>query len=142
MEPRRALDVAFSALRVRDLSTLELEERLAAKGYDERERQQAVAELRRLGLLDDRRFAEGRAVSLAARGAGDLLIRDVLARVGVDADIVEEACAVLEPEAERARLVVAKRGASAKTARYLSAKGFATATVAGIVANDASDEIG
>jgi SOS response regulatory protein OraA/RecX len=139
---RSAVDAALAALRHRDLSTLEIEQRLAAKGFSDGDRGDAVATLQRTGMLDDRRFAEGRASSLAARGAGDLLIRDALVRVGIEAELVDEAIAALEPEPERARIVVAKRGATEKTARYLSSKGFAYETVASVVANEPAQEIG
>jgi SOS response regulatory protein OraA/RecX len=141
-QPRSAFDAAYCALRVRDLSTLELGERLAAKGFPETERQDVIATLQRTGVLDERRFAQGRAASLASRRSGDLLIRDALVRVGVDPEVVEETLAALEPEADRARAVVAKRGAGPRTARYLRAKGFAYETVSAVVADEPVDEIG
>jgi SOS response regulatory protein OraA/RecX len=42
----------------------------------------------------------------------------------VDAVAAAEALAALEPEADRARVVAARRGPGAKTARYLAARGF------------------
>jgi regulatory protein len=134
-ESRGTLDAALRTLRYRDLSTLELEQRLASKGFSKVERSDAIATLSRTGVLDDRRFAEARAASLATRGAGDALIRDALVRVGVDADLADEAIAALEPEPVRARAIVAKRGSTPKTARYLSGKGFTHESVAAAVAD-------
>ena len=137
-----AVDIALRALRHRDLSTRELEERLRAKGFDEAERSDAVATLERTGLLDDVRFAESRARSLAARGAGDRAVRHVLALAGVAGDVVEQTLEALEPEHERAAAIVSRRGAGPKTARYLRAKGFSEDIVAGVIAASSGDELG
>ena len=136
-----ALELAYRALRVRDRSERELDERLAARGVSEGAREQALATLRRTGLVDDRRFAERRASALAGRGAGNGLIRHELASAGVADAVVEEALAALDPELERARVVVERRGTGARTARYLSGKGFA-ADVVGVVAGESGDELG
>ena len=141
-ETPSAVDVALRALRHRDLSRRELEERLRTKGFGESERDEALETLERTGLLDDRRFAESRARSLASRGAGDAAIRHALARAGVEAEVVEEALETIEPEAARALSVVARRGVGPKTARYLRGKGFSDDVVAGVVAGVSSEELG
>ncbi|MTJ81142.1 MAG: RecX family transcriptional regulator [Telmatospirillum sp.] len=46
-----------------------------------------IARYRRAGLLDDRRFAEGRTQTLLARGAPLRSIRQTLCRQGVDGDL-------------------------------------------------------
>ena len=79
-----AVEAGLRALHHRDLSAADLDRRLAAKGFDEAEREAALETLARTGLLDDRRFAEARAAALAARGAGDALVRHELVRAGVD----------------------------------------------------------
>jgi regulatory protein len=129
-----ALDTALRALRHRDLSEVDLERRLAARGFDESERKAALATLRRTDLLDDRRFAESRAAALADRGAGDALIRYDLERAGVASELVEEVLVLLPSEAERAGRVVERRGRGPKTARYLRGKGFSDETVAAFAA--------
>jgi regulatory protein len=88
-----------------------------------------VVELLRTGLVDDERFARARASSLAERGAGNALIRARLAEVGVAHELVDDAIGAVEPEATRARRIVARRGASPKTARYLYGKGFSEEVV-------------
>ena len=136
-----ALELAYRALRVRDRTERELDERLAARGVAEVARAEALATLRRTGLVDDRRFAERRASALAGRGAGNGLIRHELESAGVSEDLVEEVLAALDPELERARVVVERRGTGARTARYLSGRGFAD-DVVGAVAGGSRDELG
>ena len=137
-----AVESALRALRHRDLSAQELEERLRARGFGEAEREEALETLERTGLLDDARFAESRARSLAARGAGDAAIRHALGAAGVARELVEDALETLEPELERARAIAERRGPGPKTARYLSGKGFSEEVVAGLVAGGRADELG
>jgi regulatory protein len=137
-----AVEVALAALRYRDLSEHELEQKLAARGFPEEEREEVVATLRRTGLLDERRFAEARAASLASRGAGDALVRHELERAGVAPDVVADALDALEPEHERARAVVVRRGSGGKTVRYLAGKGFSSDAIAEAVASESRDALG
>jgi regulatory protein len=141
-ESPRAVDVALGALRRRDLSTRELDERLRAKGFSEVERDATRKTLERTGLLDDARFADARARSLAARGASDAAIRHALRRAGVPAELVEGALERLEPELERARAIAFRRGTGPKTGRYLRAKGFSDEVIADVVAGSSADELG
>jgi len=141
-ESDSAQEAALRALRHRDLSVRQVEERLRAKGFGEDERDAAIDALRRTGLLDDDRFAESRARALAARGSGDALIRHDLSRAGVDAGSVEDALAGLASEIERARAVAERRGSSAKTARYLAGKGFSDASISAAVAPSVDGELG
>lgn len=137
-----AVEAALRALGRRDLSAADLERRLARAGYGVDERADALARLERTALLDDRRYAESRARALATRGAGDAFVRYELERSGIAFHLVDEAIGALEPELERARAVVARRGRSASTARYLRGKGFADETVAALVAGDGREELG
>jgi regulatory protein len=141
-EPDSAREAALRALRHRDLSVRELDERLRARGYAEGERDEAIESLLRTGLLDDGRFAESRARALAARGSGDALIRHDLSRAGVDGPAVEDALATLAPEVDRARAVVERRGSVPKTARYLAGKGFSEDSISAAVAAAAGGELG
>jgi SOS response regulatory protein OraA/RecX len=143
-EPRRpeALECALRALRHRDRSIHELERRLEQRGFSEPEREDAIETLTRTELLDDHRFAEARAGSLAGRGASDALIRHALGQAGVAADLIEQALQAVPPETERARLIVSRRGGGPRTARYLAGKGFSDEVVAGVVAGGTDDELG
>jgi regulatory protein len=125
----RALGVATRALRHRDMSRRGIEERLARRGLPGSAREQAVAALEQAGFLDDERFAAARAQSLAGRGYGDAAIRFDLDREGLTGEAVSAALAGLEPEAERARRLAARRGPAAKAARWLSSRGFAAESV-------------
>lgn len=142
MGERGALEVSLGALHHRDLSAAELDRRLAARGFGEGEREEALATLRRTGLLDDRRFGESRAATLAARGASDALIRHDLERAGVAPEHVEDALEALEPESERARRIAERRGPGLRTARYLAGKGFPDETIAAVVATMGHGELG
>jgi len=73
--------------------------------------------------VDDRRVAAGRAAALAGRGYGDAAIRALLEEEGL-AEQVEDALAGLEPEAERARRLLARAGRTPKELRRLAARGF------------------
>jgi SOS response regulatory protein OraA/RecX len=141
-EAESAQEAALRALRHRDLSVRGLEERLRARGYPEPERDKAIDALLRTGLLDDARFAESRARTLAARGGGDALIRHDLSRAGVDAESVQRALSTLAPESERARAIVDRRGTGPKTARYLAGKGFSDDAVSAVIASAADGELG
>ena len=119
-----ALDVAARALLHRDRSRATLQTRLAAAGIPPWAREQALETLERAGVVDDRRFAGTRAAALAARGSGDALIRAELLEAGVGEDDIDRAIHALEGEWERAARVVAVRGESAATARWLARRGF------------------
>ena len=119
-----ALAASAGALRHRDLSTRRLEQRLERRAVPPAERARAVEALTRAGLLDDARFAHGRALALAARGYGDAAIRFDLERQGIDAELAAEALAELEPERDRAVRVAAAAGGAVRAARLLARRGF------------------
>lgn len=124
-----ALAVAARTLRYRDMSRQRLEARLAARGAAAGARAEALETLERAGLVDDERVAVARAHGLAAKGYGDTAIRLTLEGEGFDADAVEAGLAALEPEPERARGLVERRGAEPKTLRWLGARGFDASTL-------------
>ena len=124
-----ALARAARALRPRERSRRALEDRLMHAGVPALARNEALETLERVGLVDDSRVADTRAQSLAERGFGDAAIRYDLEHEGVAADLVEQALAGLEPERDRARALVQRRGAEPRTARWLAGKGFDAASV-------------
>ena len=119
-----ALAVAARSLRTRDLSSQALAERLRRANVAPAMGREAVSALGRAGVVDDRRFAGSRAAALAERGYGDAPIAADLERQGVPGELQAEAVGGLEPEADRARELVRRRGGGAKTARFLASKGF------------------
>jgi SOS response regulatory protein OraA/RecX len=122
-ERRHALDVAGRALAARDLSRAALARRLRLAGVEAPARRAVVERLADAGLIDDGRLARRRAQALAGRGYGDAAIDVRLEREGIGRELREAALAELEPEAERARRIVAamrsgdRRSAGARLAR-------------------------
>jgi SOS response regulatory protein OraA/RecX len=119
-----ALAVAARSLRHRDLSAQALAARLERANVGPAAGHDAVQTLARAGVVDDRRFAAARAEMLAGRGYGDDAIRADLEQQGVCGELAADALEGLEPEADRARELVRRRGMGAKTARFLASKGF------------------
>jgi SOS response regulatory protein OraA/RecX len=136
------LEQALRALRQRERSAAEVDRYLSARSVGDDERQEVLETLARTALVDDRRFAGQRAMSLADRGAGDELILHELARAGVDSELAAETVASLPPEPERAARVVARRGRGPKTARYLAGKGFSEDVVRAVVAYSGDEPLG
>jgi SOS response regulatory protein OraA/RecX len=124
LRSKEALRKASRLLSRRDLSEQGLHEELARRRVAPAARKETISRLVDAGAVDDRRLAERRAELLAARGAGDALIRADLEGKGLDSELVEHALEALEPEAERARRIVLLRGAGPPTARYLARRGF------------------
>jgi SOS response regulatory protein OraA/RecX len=137
-----ARTTAVRALRARDHTRASLEQRLEERGVGPTLRRETLDATERAGLVDDARFAHGRAELLASRGAGDLLIAIDLEQRGVPDEVAGEAIAALDPETERAARIVARRGASARTARYLASKGFGESALEAVVADLVSDGLG
>jgi len=125
-QPQRSdpIDLAAKALRHRDRSRSQIDERLARSGVEDERRSEALAALERLGYVDDARFAGQRAESLADRGHGDEAIRALLAADGVAPAVANEAVGALRPESERAAEIIASLGASPRTFARLARKGF------------------
>ena len=128
-------EVALRALRRRDLSRRELDQRLARAGIAEAERAEEIERLADSGLVSDARYAEERARVLAARGSGDDAIRADLRRHGVSSEIAADALKALEPEADRAAQHFARRGGGDRALRYLTGKGFARETLEALAAD-------
>jgi SOS response regulatory protein OraA/RecX len=137
-----AVREARRALRARDHTAASLAQRLTDRGTAPAVRRETVEAAQRAGLVDDQRFAIGRAELLARRGAGDLLIADDLERHAVPAAAVIVAIAELEPEAARVAAIIEARGRSPQTARYLAARGFSEAALESLVADLEADPLG
>jgi regulatory protein len=136
------LELALRALRHRERSVAEVDRYLTERGVGDHEREEVLETLSRTALVDDRRFAEVRAISLTERSAGNELIRHELARAGVDSELAEETIASLPSETERASRIVARRESGPKTARYLAGKGFSQDVVRAVVADSGDEPLG
>jgi regulatory protein len=119
-----ALTTATRALARRERSAATLAAHLEESGVAPRERAATLGVLERAGYVDDARFAGLRAAALATRGYGDAAIRFDLEQQGVAAGPAGAALAALEPEADRAAALLARRGVSAAALRRLAARGF------------------
>jgi SOS response regulatory protein OraA/RecX len=119
-----ALAVAGRALRRRDLSRRRLAERLERAAVPPAAASESLHALEELGVVDDARVAQTRALALAERGWGDEAIRQRLVAEGFEETAAGEAVASLEPEPARARPLIERRGAGPRTARYLAGRGF------------------
>jgi SOS response regulatory protein OraA/RecX len=137
-----AYECALRALHHRGRTEYELDKHLRDRGFSEGDRARALGTLRRTGLVDDERFAQARAVSLAERGAGNALIRARLAGAGVADEIIAGALDTVDEETTRARHIVERRGCSPKTARYLYGKGFSDAVIRAVIADRDDGELG
>jgi regulatory protein len=141
-----ALDRAVRALARRDHSAASLREKLARSGVPEQEQSEALETLQRAGYVDDARFAAQRAELLALRGYGDEWIRGDLDAHGVARDLVTDALARLQPEAERAAREWVRLGDGLRAVRALARRGFSEDTLealtAGSVAQDPTAGVG
>jgi regulatory protein len=129
----RALAAASRALRHRDLSRRDLEDRLDRVRLAPPARAEALAAVERAGLVDDERFARERALRLAERGLGNAAIRDDLTQQGVAPQAVSDALVGLGAETERAARIVARRGGGLRTARLLARRGFEGEAIAAVL---------
>ena len=136
-----AVRSGLAVLRYSDHTAETLRRRLAARGVAPAQREAVIETMANAGLIDDARFAQGRATTLAARGAGNQLIRADLEGRGLPADLTDEAIALLEPETDRARRIVAVHGLSAKALRRLAAKGFSEDVLEELVADGVPAEV-
>ena len=133
------IDLAARALRHRDRSRTQIDERLARAGVEGDRRTDALDALERIGYVDDARFAGQRATALADRGYGNEAILELLAADGVNTEVAAQAVETLRPEAERAAEIVASLGASPQTAARLARKGFGEDAVEAAAGEFATD---
>jgi SOS response regulatory protein OraA/RecX len=120
----RALAAATRSLAAGDRSQKALELRLARAGHSAGAREDAVAALGRVGLIDDERLAEDRAALLARRGYGDIAIRADLQRRLIAAEAAAAAVAALEPESDRLRRLLEGQTVTPRLLRRLAGRGF------------------
>jgi regulatory protein len=104
--------VALRHLEARMRTRREVRDRLLRRGFTERAVEQAIEDLSRVGLLDDRRYAEVYIESrLRTRPRSYALLRAELVRKGVAPALAREATAAVaaeRPEVEVARAAMAK----------------------------------
>jgi SOS response regulatory protein OraA/RecX len=119
-----AFGAVVDALARRDLTSIELEQRLARAGYEPDARTDAIARAVAAGYLDDDRVALERARRLAERGASNTAIRTELVQRGMSDEAVTSALEPLPSESERAERLAHKLGGGLRAARALARKGY------------------
>lgn len=132
---RGAKDKALQCLATRDYAAGELQQKLCRR-YDPDTAAAAVAEMRRLGLLDDAAFARHRAAYLAQRGKSRREIGYILAGLGVARESVAAALEDLPQEDDTLRRLIQKQYAAKLAAgrrdtvfAALARRGFAAADI-------------
>ena len=140
---QRARNNAYSLLRSRPRSEVEMRSRLKLKGYDAATIEAIISELARVGQLDDVRFARLWVESrMNSNPMGDIVLRRELKEKGVDDGIIEATLAergadydeykvAFTMAAERFRQLAKldKRKALKRLYDYLLRRGFAYDTV-------------
>ncbi len=96
---RAAKDRALLLLSGRDHGAQELFQKLC-RSFDDHTAAAAVAEMQRLGLLDDAAFARRKAESLAAKHKSRREIAAKLASIGIDRPLIEQALSSIAQEDE------------------------------------------
>ncbi len=130
MEERtRAKEKALLYLSHRDLSIEEMRKKLALKRFPDRVIQRILDDLKRVGLLDDRKFAlsYGNA-RLRARSMGKRILRQELLMKGLAEDVVNEAVEAVyadRSEEEMCRQIVESRLKKMKNVSRTSRKKIA-----------------
>lgn len=138
-ETRKAKDKALALLSVRDHAAGELYAKLL-RAFDGHSAAAAVAEMERLGLLDDGQYACRRAAFLAGRGKSTREIARDLAAKGIGREEIDDALAALagegdeSPDAAACRALVEKQyrrklaaGETDKVLAALARRGFSLA---------------
>ena len=143
-EAGKALTSALRSLTRRDHSEAELCRKLRDKGFAEADIEAAIARLKRMGYLDDRRFAERWAESairngrgygprlrleLRRRGVADSLIEEVLKRLEVDYSELETLISIVERKFARFDPASADDREKRRIIGYLQRRGFSLTTI-------------
>jgi regulatory protein len=144
-ESARALVYAYKLLAYRQRSVKELRDRLKRRGFGPRSVDNALAELSRLGYVDDAALARTLGVEAGERKLlGEAGARRFLMGRGVSRETADEALRDYEEEPAAARLVERKRGsfrgvppevARRRLLGYLRRRGFSGDTIKKAVAD-------
>ncbi len=134
---------ALKYLSYRDRSVHEVAERLAEKDHSQSEVKETIAWLKKLGYLDDERFALhwGRS-RIAAKNIGEYRLRRELSQKGLTADTVDKTAQALYSEFDEWELAqscaekklarlrgIAREAQYRRLVQHLQRKGFSSDTV-------------
>jgi regulatory protein len=95
----RAKNNAFALLRIRPRSEKELSRRLKEKGYGEEVVNLVVADLKKRGLIDDKKFARFWVESrMHLNPVGGVILKHELMEKGLSGDVIEAALSAKDAE--------------------------------------------
>lgn len=148
-DPRAARLAALKLLNRRDHGAREIAERLVARGFTGPAADEAVAGLRKEGLVDDGRFAEHFVAYHANRGRGPVGIAHRLREAGVPAETITAAVNAGAADWRRRAAEVRRKRFGAKLpatwaekgrqARFLTQRGFSADQVRAAVGSEHED---
>ena len=142
--PERGYLYALRLLTARDYTVARLREKLLGRGFDETDVDAALGRLLREGWVDDRRFAERFAESALAsgryygprlrqemrrRGLQPELVSEVLGRVLVERDAVEEVRTIIERRFSGFSFSTASDREKRRTIGFLQRRGFSLSAI-------------
>lgn len=130
-ETRRAKDKALGYLALRSYGSQELYEKLCMK-FDTPSSAAAVAEMQRLGLLDDAAFARARARHLAGQNKSAREIERRLGLLGLGAEDISAAMEEILPQSEAACPCSGGKALPRKAGRRPAGEGAGGAGAAGV----------
>lgn len=119
-EVQEAYRKILRSASVREQSTARMRAKLLQASYSEQAVEAAIAKACRLGVLDDRRYADGRLRAALAKGEGLRKTADEAASLGIaleSLDAYGENLDAIEDEAERAYRFIAAHPTRAKNKR-------------------------
>ena len=141
-EDSRAYVVGLTMLARRELSEAQVRTRLARRGYDEDDVENAVARLKRERAIDDRRTALACArTEVRIKQRGRLRVQRQVESLGIDRRVARDAVAEVFAELDEAHLLeqalekrlrrgpIADAAAANRIRRYLLVQGFNPAEV-------------
>jgi regulatory protein len=136
------LDLALRMLARRDRTEREVRRALEARGVSPREVGRVLGRLRRLGYIDDRRFAIDRSERLQERGYGSHRIRRDLEEHGIPEELAESVLPGREVERAIAERLLRERFGETpirdpecgrRAARFLVGRGFSDEVVDSLI---------
>ena len=142
-DPQACLDASLRLLARRDHSCHELASKLVQRRFIQAAVDHAISECKRLGYLDDARFAFSQVRHLRGKGYGVYRIRQVLGQKGVATRIIDmavrEKCSESDQIEDCRRALQKKTGRSADSLssardhqrlyRFLSQRGYSSDVV-------------
>lgn len=150
-DPKEARKKAMDYLARREYGRRELIDKLCTAGFDGEIAGEAVERLRSEGLQDDRRFVEGFAQSRINQGKGPLRVQTELRQRGIDAAVVDDVLADLDPvwagiarEVRRKKFGERKPGnfpEKARQMRFLKYRGFSQSQIESAVGDNGDEEL-